>query len=57
MKRGIINKKRDHLVAFWVPENVLPLIDAEVLRRDSDRSKFIREAIREKLGLQPRAAK
>lgn len=57
MKRGAINKKRDHLVAFWLPEGVLPLIDAEVQRRDSDRSKFIREAIREKLGLQLKATK
>lgn len=44
-------------MALWVPESVLPLIDAEVLRRDSDRSKFIREAIREKLGIQLRATK
>ncbi len=34
----------------------MPVIDAAVVKEDSDRSKFIRNAVREKLGLRPKQA-
>jgi metal-responsive CopG/Arc/MetJ family transcriptional regulator len=32
----------------WFPQTLLPLIDSAVCRLDTDRSKFIRNACREK---------
>ena len=37
------------LVTLWLPERLDPLIDQAVFTLDTDRSKFIRCAIREKL--------
>ena len=37
------------MLTIWVPELLIPKIDAGVRICDSDRSKFIRNAIREKL--------
>lgn len=37
------------MISVWVPDVVVPLIDAVVVATDSDRSKFVRAAIREKL--------
>ena len=49
MKRGA-NKKEDcKQIPLWVPNQMMPLIDEAVVLEDSDRSKFIRNAIREKL--------
>jgi len=40
------------MLAVWVPETLLPLLDQGARKEDSDRSKFIRRAIREKLARQ-----
>lgn len=47
MKRGAIRKSQSHLIAVWVPINLATAIDRVVERDDTDRSKFVREAIRE----------
>ena len=49
MKRGSGKKPKGKLLAVWVPEKLLPCLDQGVSREDSDRSKFVRNAIREKL--------
>jgi len=37
------------MVALWVPRPLLAAIDAAITREDSDRSKFIRRAVRARL--------
>jgi metal-responsive CopG/Arc/MetJ family transcriptional regulator len=37
------------MLTIWVPETLIPYIDVGVRSCDSDRSKFIRNAVREKL--------
>jgi metal-responsive CopG/Arc/MetJ family transcriptional regulator len=49
MKRKVVKKVNGKLLSVWVPEALLPRLDQGVKREDSDRSKFIRNAIREKL--------
>ncbi len=49
MKRGSIKKTNSKLINVWFPDEVLPLIDVAVRVADSDRSKFIRNAVREKM--------
>lgn len=49
MKRGAVTKSTSKLVNVWLPERILPYLDLGVEMDDSDRSKFIRKAIREKL--------
>lgn len=49
MKRGLIRKPDARLLTVWVPNQLLPLLDRGVDKTDSDRSKFVRTAIREKL--------
>ena len=49
MKRGSLKKKDSRQIALWVPDAMVPLIDQAAVLEDSDRSKFIRNAIREKL--------
>jgi metal-responsive CopG/Arc/MetJ family transcriptional regulator len=39
-------QKKEHLIAVWLPVALLDKLDKEVAARDTDRSKFIREAIR-----------
>lgn len=51
MKRGSIKTKDCTFIGFWIPKALLKLIDDGVDRADSDRSKFIRAAVREKLAL------
>lgn len=48
MKRGAVRKKNSRLVNIWVPPGLLTGLDRAVDLSDSDRSKFIRNAIREK---------
>lgn len=48
MKRGAIQKQTSRLLTLWVPEALFPVLDQGVQLEDSDRSKFIRNAIREK---------
>ncbi len=52
MKRGNGKKSRVKLLAVWVPKTLLPSLDKGVKEEDSNRSKFIRDAIREKLARQ-----
>ena len=49
MKRGAVTKKESKLINVWVPQLLLPSIDLAVQNSDTDRAKFIRQAIREKL--------
>lgn len=49
MKRGSVTKEQARLINVWIPTNLLPPIDRAVDKLDTDRSKFIRLAIREKL--------
>ena len=48
MKRDV-KKKDSKLITVWVPKELLPPLAQGVLKTDSDRSKFVRNAIREKL--------
>ena len=50
MRRGAVQKNQSVLINFYLPEAALPFIDQAVRRFDTDRSKFIRLAVREKLG-------
>jgi hypothetical protein len=47
MKRGTIRIKDSEFLGVWVPKPLVILIDRNM--GDSDRSKFLRNAIREKL--------
>jgi hypothetical protein len=54
--RYIANMSREHaqktptrLMNVWMPEELFPHIDRGVRELDLDRSKFVRQAIREKL--------
>jgi metal-responsive CopG/Arc/MetJ family transcriptional regulator len=49
MKRGSIKKTESTLVNFYAPDPLLNEVEAAVVELDTDRSKFIRNAIREKL--------
>jgi hypothetical protein len=49
VRRGIIIRGEAKLLNFWAPKGLLPVLDEGVRKLDSDRSKFIRIAIREKL--------
>lgn len=48
MKRGVVKKKEARIVNLWCPPEVILVLDQGVHAEDSDRSKFIRNAIREK---------
>ena len=49
MKRGAIKKSDCKAVLIYFPLQVVAGIDLAVQMEDSDRSKFIRNAVREKL--------
>jgi metal-responsive CopG/Arc/MetJ family transcriptional regulator len=49
MKRGSVNKANSELVALWVPLPLLNALDRAVTHEDSDRSKFIRRAVRNRV--------
>lgn len=49
MRRGFVTKKKSRLLTVWVPESLVPLIDRGVAITDTDRSKFVRNALRDKL--------
>ena len=49
MKRGSGKKPKGKLLAVWVPGKLMPCLDQGARKEDSDRSKFVRNAIREKL--------
>jgi len=46
MKRGSVDTKKSELVALWIPHPLLIALDRAVEVEDSDRSKFIRRALR-----------
>ena len=48
-KRGAVQKSAATLVAVWIPNEILQLLDAAVAAEDSDRSKTIRKALRRHL--------
>jgi len=52
MKSGSAKKSKGKLLAVWVPAKLLPRLDQGARKEDSDRSKFVRNAIREKLARQ-----
>jgi metal-responsive CopG/Arc/MetJ family transcriptional regulator len=49
MKHGSGKKPKGKLLAVWVPGKLMPCLDQGARKEDSDRSKFVRNAIREKL--------
>lgn len=49
MNRGRLKKVECKLLNFYCQEEMFPLLDAAVRKLDTDRSKFIRAAIREKM--------
>ena len=49
MKRDAKKKRDSRQVLVWFPKVILPFIEQAVERLDTDRSKFIRAAVREKL--------
>jgi metal-responsive CopG/Arc/MetJ family transcriptional regulator len=48
MKRTV-KRPEGKLLTVWVSKSLMPRLDEGVKKEDSDRSKFIRNAIREKL--------
>jgi metal-responsive CopG/Arc/MetJ family transcriptional regulator len=48
-------EKKECLVAVWLPPALLRALDREVVARDTDRSKLIREALRKELDHRPNA--
>jgi metal-responsive CopG/Arc/MetJ family transcriptional regulator len=49
MSRGTVKKRQSEMVALWIPKPLVQALDHGVRRLDSDRSKFIRAALREKI--------
>jgi len=56
MKR-VGKKHKGKLLSIWVSATLLPQLDEGVKKEDSDRSKFIRNAVREKLSRHRAAVK
>lgn len=49
MQRKHAIRSGSKLLTVWVPTAMLPAINRGVAKLDTDRSKFVRQAIREKL--------
>ena len=50
MKRDTVKRKGKKQILVWVPEHMIPAMKKAVaLNEDSDRSKFVRGAIRKEL--------
>ena len=49
MKRGTVTKSKAQPVAVWLPDALKAQLDRAVELTDTDRSKLIRTALREKL--------
>ena len=49
MKRGLVTKSKAQPVAVWLPDALKAQLDLAVQSTDTDRSKLIRMALREKL--------
>lgn len=48
--RGAVRKESSVMVTVWIPKPLLDAIDAAVASQDTDRSKFVRKAVRNQLG-------
>ena len=49
MKRGNLKKSESRLLTVWIPDSLEEPLNRGVAKEDSDKSKFVRNAIREKL--------
>jgi hypothetical protein len=49
MKRGAVKKSSSRLLTVWIPEALESNLAHGAAKEDSDKSKFVRNAIREKL--------
>lgn len=49
MRRGAVQNKKAQLLGAWLPDAMIEQLDRAVVEYDTDRSKFVRAAIREKL--------
>jgi len=49
MKRGAIKKNESKLLTVWIPSSFNGPLKQAIDLEDSDKSKFVRNAIREKL--------
>lgn len=47
--RGAVKKKNAHLLGAYIPTAMSDLVNVAVVQLDTDRSKFFRAAVREKL--------
>ncbi|HTB86008.1 MAG TPA: hypothetical protein VK742_20350 [Candidatus Sulfotelmatobacter sp.] len=49
MKRGTVKKSESTMLTVWIPETFEVPLQQGIAIEDSDKSKFVRNAIREKL--------
>jgi len=49
MKNDAATKPETRLITLLMPTDFIPVVDAAVERNDTDRAKYIRAALREKL--------
>jgi len=49
MKRGAVRSADAVFVGAWLPTNLVEALDKAVTKQDSDRSKILREALRDKI--------
>lgn len=47
--RGAVTKAGSTFVAAWIPDKIVAVMDLAVAQQDTDRSKLIRQALREYL--------
>lgn len=45
-KRGSVHKSGSQFIAAWIPDEIVEAMDSAVRERDTDRSKIIRNALR-----------
>ena len=48
-RRGSVRKDESVLVAVWIPKALKEALDRQVQAEDSDRSKIIRQALRQRI--------
>lgn len=48
-RRGTVSKSSSKLVSFWIPIDMYNLIEKALKAKDTDRSKWMREAIRKQI--------
>ena len=47
--RGPISRSKNTFVGGWMPQDLVDVMDTAIAESDSDRSKFLRSAVREKI--------